>query len=155
MNGKMVSTWRRDASSVAKTSFFSLLCGLLLVAGVSASDAGNEVDDLAAIRASVFDYFDGINTVDRERLERAFHPAAALKSVGDDGELEVLPIAEVIERWMQGSASQRVGKILSIEIAGDEIARVVFDYNGDYIDFLSLAKLQGQWRIIDKVFVRT
>jgi protease I len=116
--------------------------------------AGRSADgDFAAIRAAVFDYFDGINEVSRKRLERAFDPGAELKNVGADGTIVAQPIDEVIERWMAKQPAERAGEILSIDVTDGEIARVVFDYNGDYIDFLTLAKVKGQWKIIDKVFV--
>lgn len=128
-----------------------LLFGVCLAAAISATAA----DDLTAIRDTVFDYFDGINTVDRERLERAFDSSAELKSVGESGMLEVEPIADAIARWMGAKAAERRGDILAVDMAGGEVARVVFDYDGAYVDFLTLVKLNGQWRIIDKVFIRT
>jgi len=126
---------------------------LSIVLFLAALQAQAAEDDFSAIRAAVFDYFDGINEVNRERLERAFDASAALKSVGEDGLIRVQPIDEVIERWMAKVPEERRGEILSIDVTDGEIARVVFDYNGDYVDFLTLAKLKGQWKIIDKVFV--
>lgn len=126
------------------------LLGLCLF--TSGAAAAN--DDFSAIRATVFDYFEGINEVSLVRLERAFDESAALKSVDKDGGLAVEPIADAMDRWMQGEPAQRSGKILSIELADGPIARVVFDYDGAYVDFLTLAKLKGQWKIIDKVFIR-
>jgi hypothetical protein len=125
-------------------------CLPLLLGAASGRSADG---DFAAIRAAVFDYFDGINEVSRERLERAFDPGAELKSVGEDGAIVAQPIDEVIERWVSKEPAAREGEILSIDVTDGEIARVVFDYNGDYIDFLTLAKVRGQWKIIDKVFV--
>ena len=111
-------------------------------------------DELAAIRTAVFDYFEGINTADRARLERAFDPSAALKSVDPSGAIAVEPIADAIARWSRGEAARRRGVILSIDIADGEIARVVFDFDGAYTDFLTLANVGGRWKIIDKVFIR-
>jgi protease I len=125
-------------------------CLPLLLGAASGRSADG---DFAAIRAAVFDYFDGINEVSRERLERAFDPGAELKSVGEDGAIVAQPIDEVIERWVSKEPAAREGEILSIDVTDGEIDRVVFDYNGDYIDFLTLAKVRGQWKIIDKVFV--
>jgi len=134
---------------------FSLIA-LVLVALVAAGGAGPvraAEQDFAGIRAAVFDYFEGINEVSRERLERAFDPSAELKNVGEDGAIVRQPIAQVIERWMAKEPVRREGEILSIDVTDGEIARVVFDYNGAYIDFLTLAKVRGHWKIIDKVFV--
>ncbi|EED30478.1 conserved hypothetical protein [gamma proteobacterium NOR5-3] len=128
--------------------------GALLGLCLFASNLVVANDDVAAIRATVFDYFDGINEVSLVRLERAFDENAALKSVDQAGGLSVEPIANAIDRWMQGDPAQRRGEILSIDLSDGPIARVVFDYDGAYLDFLTLAKLQGQWKIIDKVFIR-
>lgn len=143
---------RTASAGSAATRFLVVgaLCLPLLL--VAASGRGAE-GDLAAIRATVFDYFDGINEVSRERLERAFDASAELKSVGGDGDIVAQPIDVVIERWMAKAPAEREGEILSMDVTDGEIARVVFDYNGDYIDFLTLAKLQGRWKIIDKVFI--
>jgi hypothetical protein len=113
----------------------------------------NQSEDIAAITATVFDYLEGINRVDRQRLERAFHASATLKSLGESGTLVVEPISEAIARWMRGSPTARSGRVIAVHLAGTEIARVVFDYNGEYTDFLTLARVQGEWRIIDKVFI--
>jgi len=128
-----------------------MLLAVCLTVAVSASAA----DELQAIRDTVFDYFEGINQVDRDRLERAFDPSAALKSVDESGALVVEPIADAMARWMRGQVTERRGDILSIDRAGGQVARVVFDFDGDYVDFLTLVKLNGHWRIIDKVFIRT
>lgn len=129
----------------------SILCGIALLSLSCASLA----DDFSAIRATVFDYFDGINEVSEERLLRAFTDTAALKSIDESGELLVEPIADAIERWMKNAPKERSGRILSIDVSGESIARVTFDFNGTYLDFLTLAKLHSQWKIIDKVFVQS
>ena len=149
---------RRDQESrglrTASTARRDILAGILGIAlAVLGVAAQAEADDFGAVRAAVFDYFDGINEVSRERLERAFDPSAELKNVGANGAIVAQPIDQVIERWMAKEPEAREGEILSIDVTDGEIARVVFDYNGDYIDFLTLAKVQGRWKIIDKVFV--
>ncbi|MFK7829322.1 MAG: nuclear transport factor 2 family protein [Congregibacter sp.] len=136
----------------------TLTCGVLLAASITISRPAYGADDHAAIRTAVFDYFEGINEVSRVRLERAFDSDAELKSVNASGALAAEPIADAIARWMHGDASTRRGEVLSVDLFGDAVggqfARVVFDFDGAYIDLLTLAKLQGQWKIIDKVFVR-
>jgi len=139
----------------ASRAFSGMLRLLLLGVCMATAVSATADDDLSAIRDTVFDYFDGINTVDRERLERAFDASAALKSVDESGSLVVEPIADVKERWMRAEVAERSGEILSVDMAGGQVARVVFDFDGAYVDFLTLAKLGGQWRIIDKVFIRT
>ena len=115
----------------------------------------DQVDDVTAIRSVVFDYLEGINTADRGRLEEAFHPDASLKSPGDDGALRVESIGDAIDRWAGYEPQSRDGVIRSLEITRGALARVVFDFDGSYIDYLTLAKLRDRWVIIDKAFVPT
>jgi hypothetical protein len=125
---------------------------LTLVAFLLLEVTPAHADDMSAIRKTVFDYLEGINTVDRERLERAFAPGAMMKSVSAEGELRVVPITDAIDRWTSREPGSRSGRILSVDLH-DELARVVFDYDGGYIDLLTLAKIQDQWRILDKAFI--
>jgi protease I len=151
----MLRGQQRAAFARTRVLFVTLIQGLIFSAGLAGyATTVAAADEFPAIRAAVFDYFEGINTVSRDRLERAFDPGAELKSVGESGALVVEPIADAIERWMRGEPDKRVGDILSIDIAAGEIARVVFDYDGRYVDFLTLARINGQWKIIDKVFIR-
>jgi protease I len=114
--------------------------------------AGQHADS-AAIRAAVFDYFEGINEVDEVRLRRAFAAHANLKSVSASGQLNVEPIEAAIGRWLAAAPQARSGAILSLDVADGGVARVVFDFDGRYTDYLTLMRLAGEWRIIDKVFV--
>ncbi len=124
-----------------------------LLSTLAAPSSWADGEDFSSIRAAVFDYFEGINEVSEERLRRAFDPSASMKNVGEDGSINAQPIEDVIARWLTKTPEARTGEILSIDVTDGEIARVVFDYNGDYLDFLTLAKVRGEWKIIDKVFV--
>jgi len=139
----------------SRLSFSAAIRAMLIAAALAVSGAASAADDMAAIRATVFDYFEGINEKDRERLERAFDEGAYLKSVTDDGTVRAEPIADAIARWMKAEARSRSGAILSVDVVDGRVARVVFDFDGDYVDFLTLFKLDGEWKIIDKAFIRT
>ncbi|MFK8043806.1 nuclear transport factor 2 family protein [Congregibacter sp.] len=133
-----------------KAALLSVLCAAMVILGQSV-----KADDMSAVRLTVFDYFEGINEVSLSRLQRAFSETAELKSVSESGELVAEPIEAAINRWMKGEAQEREGRILAVDLSGDPIARVVFDFDGAYVDFLTLAKLRGEWKIIDKVFIRS
>ncbi|WOJ97033.1 nuclear transport factor 2 family protein [Congregibacter brevis] len=131
----------------------ALLCVLSAVLLILSQSV--RADDMSAVRSTVFDYFEGINEVSFSRLQRAFSETAELKSVSESGELVAEPIEAAINRWMKGKPQEREGRILSVDLSGDPIARVVFDFDGAYVDFLTLAKLRGEWKIIDKVYIRS
>jgi hypothetical protein len=138
-------------SRVTARNFLTLaLCSLIILGTAPVQAADPEV---AAVQATVYDYFDGINTKDRARLESAFDTSAQLKSPDGDGAVKVEPIADAIARWMGGEAQSRKGKILALEITDNQVAQVVFDYDGIFVDFLTLFKLDGQWKIVDKSFI--
>ena len=135
-----------------------LIAAMLLAGHAFATSSESQrpsatTNDMASIHAAVFDYFDGINTKNRERIEWAFDPSAQLKSPAGNGKVKVEPIADAVARWMSDTPQSRVGEILAVEITDGQVARVVFDFDEAYIDFLTLLKLDGQWKIVDKVFI--
>jgi hypothetical protein len=127
---------------------------LLLPAAFAAETA-----DEKAVRAAVFDYFEGIGERNRERLNRAFHEETAqMVGVVADGpgeKVQVWQIEDVIPGWAEGQpiAKEREGEIISMNIADGRLAAVMFDYDGQYVDALTLAKIGGEWRIVQKVFI--
>ncbi|MEM9234913.1 MAG: nuclear transport factor 2 family protein, partial [Pseudomonadota bacterium] len=113
------------------------------------------------VRDAVYDYFEGQGERSEERLSRAFavdHARMTWVQKDDDGTEAVtsVPISEIIPRWSEGepSGEARDSEILSMEIVDGRIATVMFDSNGRFYDALTLAKVNGEWKIISKAFVR-
>lgn len=142
-----------DHRTIARAA--ALLAGALLVTGAW----GDDMSDYDAIKTTIFNYFDGIRNADRARLEQAFavdagHMKGYLK--GDDGQwqLTVRPMDEVIDDWSSRKPSPEMeGEIKSIDIYSDVAATVLFDFNGIYTDAFHLAKIDGQWRIVNKFYI--
>ena len=139
---------------------FPCIAMLLLTFTISGYAAyGDEMSDYDAIKTTIFNYFDGIRLADRERLEKAFavdagHMKGYLK--GDDGayKLTVRPMPEVVDEWSARDPNPDLeGKILSINIYSDIAATVLFDFNGVYTDSFHLAKVEGDWRIVNKFYI--
>ncbi len=120
---------------------------------------GNNMTDREAIESTIFNYFDGFRTQDRELLEKAFvvesgHMKGYLK--GDDHNYHVSsrPMNEVIEDWLSRDAPPEMsGKILKIDIYSDVAATALFDFNGVFVDAFHLAKMDGTWKIINKFYI--
>lgn len=117
--------------------------------------------DEDAIRATVFDYFEGYKAKDQARLERAFATDVA-NMMGywktESGALELFskPIKELIDRWVSPDYTPfefSDGKILDIQIFSAVGATVIFDCGGRFLDTFQLAKIDGDWRIVNKFFV--
>ena len=119
-------------------------------------------EDKKAIKTAIFDYFEGQGERSLERMQRAFDLDANMITVAkdDDGQdyLRKWDMAPTLERWSQGEpspdAKERKGKILNMQVVDGRIASVLFDSNGRFYDVLTLGKINGEWKIINKAFIR-
>lgn len=137
----------------------TLLAGLLCLAVTAPRIAQAQTaasGDEAAVRSTVQAYLYGLkfNTVDS--LKRAFWPEAKLYFVGKDGGLGQLSQADWYKSFAQSAGKEEKGdlRIASVEVTRDiATVKVVEDYPGSrYIDYLSLVKWGGTWRIVNKVY---
>ena len=113
----------------------------------------------AEVRALLARYFDGLYTGDVELLEQVFHPAA-LYATADERPLLHRSMPEyfrvVASRQSPASRNEvRRDRIERIQFAGDNtaLARVRCSIGRrDFVDFLSLVRVDGHWRVMAKVF---
>ena len=119
------------------------------------------MNDYDLINKTIFDYFEGYLTKDRERLERAFCLGIATM-VGywknEDGEQELfsIPINDEISDWVSPEHETfdfGAGKIISIHIFSADGATVTFDCGGRFWDTFQMVKIDGSWKIANKFFV--
>ena len=104
-------------------------------------------------------YFDGLYHSDTAALSRAFHPRAHYVCA-TDGTLQYLTMAEyfpVVEARPSPASRRepRKDRIVSIEFAGPvtAFARVECSIGPKFFtDFLTLIRIDEEWRIISKVF---
>jgi hypothetical protein len=109
-----------------------------------------------AIRETIQHYFQGHATGQGEHFRKAFHPDAKLFFIRD-GRLTQWTSEEYIARASGKPAAdeaQRKRIIDSIDISGNAaIVKVTLDYpNVVFTDYMSLLKIEGQWKIINKTF---
>ncbi|MGQ3210127.1 nuclear transport factor 2 family protein [Shinella sp.] len=105
------------------------------------------------------DYFDALYFCDVEKLQRVFHPRA-IYATADETPLLYRTMAEYVPvvAARQSPASRNEARrdhVDAIDIAGENtaVARVRCSIGTrDFVDFLTLVRTDGQWRIIAKVF---
>ncbi len=105
------------------------------------------------------DYFDALYFCDTVKLEKVFHPRA-IYATADETPLLYRTMAEYVPvvAARQSSASRgevRRDQVDDIELAGENtaFARVRCSIGSrDFVDFLTLVRTDGTWRIIAKVF---
>ena len=110
------------------------------------------------IQAVIQNYFEGIYNGDEVQLKEAFHSETLLF-----GDIKGIPYFKAVTEYIDGVKSRNSPKdlgedfkmeILSIEILGtNAIVRAQLPMLGyNYFDFLSLAKIKGDWKIVNKLF---
>jgi hypothetical protein len=111
------------------------------------------------VTAALSDYFDGLHHSDTKRLARIFHPGA-IYACATEGSLTRLTMEEyfpvVDQRPSPSSRSEkRNDGIIAIEFAGPVTAFVRAECSigrKQFTDLLTLVCLDGEWRIIAKIF---
>ncbi|HUF28201.1 MAG TPA: nuclear transport factor 2 family protein [Gemmatimonadaceae bacterium] len=133
--------------------------GIVLLLGLTGSSfLHGQVQDEAAVRRTLDHYLAGHATGDGSHMRLAFHPEARLFWV-QDGALRQRTSAEYIAGFTGRPApdeAQRNRRIESVDISGTAAsARIVLDYPAvRFVDYMSLLKVDGEWKIVNKIFHR-
>lgn len=117
-------------------------------------------DDHAEISSLVDLYVDGANG-DVAKLETAFHPGATM--TGCIGPMcdEFTPISDFIAMVGRNpglAGSRYSARVRSIDVTGDAGIAILeeTDYFGcDFVDYFTVARIDGRWRIIAKTYAHT
>ena len=130
-----------------------LILGALIMMAV----AGTQTSEEAAVRAAVNHYVQGHATGSPQEFSAAFHDKASLFWVDAQGQLATRTSAEYIARAAGHPAAdeaKRIRRIVFVDITGTAaVAKVELDYpDAHMFDYLSLLKINGEWRIINKIF---
>ena len=111
-----------------------------------------------AVRAAIEHYFRAHATGLGEHHRKVFHPEAKLFFINDGKFTQ-----RTSEEYIAGSPgkpaadeAQRKRTIELIDITGDAaVAKLVLDYpNAKLTDYMSLLKIDGEWKIVNKIFTR-
>ena len=110
-----------------------------------------------AVRIPLNNYLEGHKTRKAEYMKKAFHTEGKLIFIRD-GKYTKWDFQDYISRFVSGNIAadedQRTRKIESIDIAGNAaMAKLVLDYpTTRFVDYVSLLKINGEWKIVSKVF---
>jgi len=116
--------------------------------------AAEQDSDLPAITALLGQYFDGLHRADTALLDRIFDDEARLYAPG---------VRRSKSQWLELVANRPVPaqlghafayQILSVDLSGEQAMAKVFCplLGRQYLDYLSLLKEQGRWRIVAKQY---
>lgn len=116
-----------------------------------------ELKSLNEVRELMQLYIDGSNG-DVEKLTKAFHPDAQMFGQYADNPFAIVPMPEFIPAvgenpGRQGSNFEAI--VRSIDITGDAGVAVLVetDYLGyDFVNYFSVARIDGEWKITNKTY---
>jgi len=137
----------------------TLPLALLLAAASAAPTAPPRPvpDESAAIRKAALDYIEGWYAGDAERMERSLHPELAKRVVETDARthesrLEPMGALALVQAtrqgWGKGTPPEKQQKDVTIldVYRGAASVKIVAT---DWIDYLHLAKWNGEWKIVN------
>lgn len=134
---------------------FVVVAGFLGLAGNPISSAVVQSESAAA-RVPLENYIQGHATGNGDFMRKAFHTEARIMAFRD-GKMMNLTAEEFASRFNGKPAAdeaQRKRRIESVEITGNAgIGKIVLEYpTVTYTDYMSLLKVDGEWKIVNKVF---
>ncbi len=132
---------------------------------INEADTYNEVlrrfltapNEVRAIEQTIRRYFEGRSRADTALLARAFHPRAQLYGklqAGADAPPVIIPLQDYLRAVVETGPREVTPQILSIDRHGSiAYCKVQMSYpQKRYVDYLTLVKDSGEWRIITKTF---
>jgi hypothetical protein len=114
--------------------------------------------DVQALRFLAQAYFDAAYEMDAEKFASVFHPSSSVTKVGDNGNVDVTPIAMWLAAVRNMKApkqqgSERDDRILSVDVEKElALVKLKLRIPPRYVtDMLSCLKVDGTWKIVQKV----
>ena len=133
----------------------AVFAGATSVAGAVPLDATDP--ESPSIRATALDYIEGFYTGDAERMERALHPELAKRIVITDptsgaSRLDQMSAMTLVQRTRAGNGkkipqNRRLEEVSILDRYHN--AAVVKIVASDWIDYLQMAKFNGEWKIVN------
>ena len=129
---------------------------LLVVATLSLTSSTAQESDYELVAKTVNYYLDGGTNNDFETLKKAFHETATMKYITNDGYKEVNALDFFSGMDASKPKQNRKTRIEDITISGHAAnARLEIEYpTFTFIDFMNLLKIEGEWKIVNKIFYR-
>ena len=141
---------------IFSVSVVSFSIASLLLSAIAIAQTGTSNDD-EAIRKTALDYIEGWYSGDAARMERALHPELAKRMISTDpktgrSQFNHMGAMMLVQRTREG-----IGKKIPQDRQSKEVT-ILDRYNNtavvkivasDWIDYLEVAKFNGDWKIIN------
>jgi hypothetical protein len=120
------------------------------------ANSAAQTSDKDAAKVPLENYIKGHATGDAEYMKKAFHSEGQLIFIRD-GKYATRSFADYIAGFTGKPAADEVLRkrsIESIDVVGNAAtAKIILDYpTAKLTDFMSLLKINGEWKIVNKIF---
>jgi hypothetical protein len=132
------------------------LAGVLLLTAIASAQT-NSNDDSAAIKATALNYIEGWYEGDAARMESALHPELAKRMISTDpktghSQFNHMGAMQLVQNTRRGGGNktpkdEQLKEITILDRFNN--AAVVKIVASGWIDYLEVAKFNGQWKIIN------
>jgi len=146
-------------NALAAIVFLALGCTHSAPAPVTVPATAATPED-SAVRTVVMRYLHGLKFNDTVAFRDAFLPDAKLMFVKNDGSMGELTQAQWYRMFNGVVGKEEPGElsILSVDVSGTAASVKVRElYPGnpgsEYVDYLNLLRIGGEWRIVNKIYV--
>lgn len=133
------------------------LVSLALASTYSFSFSQTQSKEYFAVNETVEKYFSGCKRGDASLIQEAFHPACKLKHITSENTLFEADLVHFIN-FLQKNGPMPILQTQVLEVDVFETAasvKALFLMDGFiYLDYLNLLKVEGEWKIVDKIYVR-
>jgi hypothetical protein len=106
-------------------------------------------------------YVEGSRTGDAQKLREAFHPDARMwgSLAGQRFDVPITDMIAMIDGKPVDVDGSYQARVTAVEQT-DDVASVVLEEQGfwgtvSFVDFFTLARIEGAWKIVNKAFVHT
>lgn len=128
-------------------AFFISICAVATIAQTPEKDA---------VRIPLENYIKGHATGDGEYMRKAFHTEGNLIFVRE-GNFMTRSFADYIAGFNGKPAADEANRkrsIDAIDVSGNAaVAKIILDYpTTRFVDYMSLLKINGEWKIVTKIF---
>jgi Putative lumazine-binding len=132
------------------------LAGVLVITAITSAQT-NSNDDSAAIKATAVNYIEGWYEGDAVRMESALHPELAKRMISTDpktghSQFNHMGAMQLVQNTRRGGGNktpkdEQLKEITILDHFNN--AAVVKIVASGWIDYLEVAKFNGQWKIIN------
>ena len=118
-------------------------------------------DERTAIESTVQLYIDGASKGEPDKLKEAFHETAWMfgSVSGQRFDMPIAQMIEIVTTQPLDATGDFTARITSVEQVADAATVTVEEEgcwgNVSFVDYFTLAKIDGTWKIVNKTFAHT